>query len=109
MDMKTRRYSVIDSIEIAAPPARVLESLAADEVALGDLRFAVESRTPNGLALACAPDAEPADCAGTHAWLAVAPMREGTRVAIVHSQLSARAYEVLVDRWRAFLAKLAAA
>jgi hypothetical protein len=34
-------------------------------------------------------------------------MREGTRVAVVHSQLSAKAYEALVDPWRAFLAKLA--
>jgi hypothetical protein len=101
---KSRRYSVIDSIEIAAPPTRVLAALP-DELALGVARFSVEARTANGLALAC--DAKALDCGGTHAWLAVAPMREGTRVAVVHSQLSAKAYEALVDPWRAFLAKLA--
>jgi hypothetical protein len=101
---KSRRYSVIDSIEIAAPPTRVLAALP-DELALGVARFSVEARTANGLALAC--DAKALDCGGTHAWLAVAPMREGTRVAVVHSQLSAQAYEALVDPWRAFLAKLA--
>jgi hypothetical protein len=100
---KSRRYSVIDSIEIAAPPARVLAALP-DELALGPATFSVEARTANGLALAC--DAA-IDGAGTHAWLAVAPMRDGTRVAVVHSQLSAKAYEALVDPWRAFLAKLA--
>jgi hypothetical protein len=100
---KPRRYSVIDSIEIAAPPARVLAALP-DELALGVARFSVEARTANGLALACEAAI---DCAGTHAWLAVAPMRDGTRVAVVHSQLSAKAYEALVDPWRAFLTKLA--
>jgi len=107
MSNKSRRYSVIDSIEIAAPPARVLAALPGDEIVLGDsrARFAVETRTANGLALAC--DAKPLDCAGTHAWLAIAPMRDGTRVAIVHSQLSAKAYELLVGEWRSFLARLA--
>jgi hypothetical protein len=120
---------VIDAIEVAAPPDRVVALLsggalttwhhAAGTVTFrGDIvgdhvvaRFHVDVMTPAFIALSCESTSPDLGWAGTRAHVAIAPVAiartaTGSRVAIVHAGVPANGASR--ELWCGFLAELAA-
>jgi hypothetical protein len=117
--MKTR--TVIEDLELAAPPDRVMAQLTAARDSWRVKQQAVTFRfdlvgehvvaklritrsAPELLVLECDSDSGDLGWAGTRITLALARTARGSRIALIHSAVSSSATR---DVWAAFLAELA--
>ncbi len=95
---------IVDTIEIEADPAFVLDALTTQPTRwwLTDARVALESKSLGGIALRGTGGV----WEGSRLHIAFARMARGTRVAVLHTNLPNAAYEPTLVHWRAALETL---